>query len=421
MVLNIHHRRGLSVVAMALACSPAPLYAQYIGKAAPSLRVSDPEYTSLGLNLGPIKVFSDIDFDLTYDDNVFAESTAENSDFLLTVTPKTELRYQTGNIALRGFASAAYRRFADLSSENSTAAVVEGDAAWQPRIGESVTALGGWTRGVEDRGDPEARNDTSVGPRLSDIFTGRLGYNRQRGKISFKVDGEVRKYNNLSSLDADRNLTSYAGRMTVGHRISGNVFATASGFFTKRDFRIPVNIFGVNRNAETYGGRLGIQMDPGGVVEGSASVGMFHLDSAGQNTISPSGTVVDPDYNGLSIDASVTYRPRQRTAITLDAFRGDVATFRLGAVARTDTQVALGVQQEVRHNIYAQLSGFYRESKFRGLGANEQIVGLEARAEYLFNRYTALGITGRYSKRDSDELTEKYSRFRGGVEARFSF
>src|SRR3546814_7841793 len=72
-----------------------------------------------------------------------------------------------------------------------------------------------------------------------------------------------------------------------------------------------------------------------------SNVGVFRFD--------PKDRTLKP-YTGLQFAAAMSYAIRPRTAITLDAFRGDVATVRTGALARTDTRIGIGVQQEVRQD-----------------------------------------------------------------------
>src|SRR3546814_8261422 len=85
--------------------------------------------------------------------------------------------------------------------------------------------------------------------------------------------------------------------------------------------------------------------DLGGKLRGELNVGVFRFD--------PKDRTLKP-YTGLQFAAAMSYAIRPRTAITLDAFRGDVATVRTGALARTDTRIGIGVQQEVRHNLRSE-------------------------------------------------------------------
>src|SRR3546814_534009 len=113
---------------------------------------------------------------------------------------------------------------------------------------------------------------------------------------------------------------------------------------------------------------------------------------------------------------------RPRTAITLDAFRSDVATVRTGALARTDTRIGIGVQQEVRHNLLFNAGLSWRQTDYRGTSDQTQrIWGGNVEAEYLLNRHLSIAAMGWYKHRNSDAPDEDYERFRAGLELRFKY
>ena len=148
------------------------------------------------------------------------------------------------------------------------------------------------------------------------------------------------------------------------------------------------------------------------MIEGRAQIGMFRLNPA------------DPLQNnrsGISADISLTVRPQQRTAITISAFSGDVATFRLGAVAREDTNLILGVQQEIRHNFYGSLGLALRRSKFLGSGDVEKTIGPRAEVEWLANKTLSLAAYANFNHRTSNVAIDEFDRFRAGVTVRLRY
>jgi hypothetical protein len=134
----------------------------------------------------------------------------------------------------------------------------------------------------------------------------------------------------------------------------------------------------------------------------------------------PADATIDP-YTGLSASANLIYRPTERTAVLLDAFRGNVATYRTGAQSRTDSRVGITVQQELHHDLFAHLTGYVRDTKFRGSGISETTYVAELGAEYLLNRHFTIGAVGRYSKRTSDDPFEKFERTRLMGYVRFQY
>lgn len=395
-------------------------HGQSIGSTAPAVMADDPEYEPKGIDIGPFVLFGGADAGITYDSNVFAVPKASpNStrrgpvdDAVFTVGPHIDINYTREKLSFRGHADAQIRRYAGETSQDSEAVGVLGEVKWSPSRGHDLTALATWNRDVEDRGDPEANVGALAGPRIYNIMAGSLNYAVRGTRISFDVEAAARKTNALAPEDADRDFTTYLGRGTVGYRVSGTVSVTGTGFINVRKYRLKSNAVLTDRDTTTYGGRLGVAFDPGGLLTGAISAGVFKLNP--QDPTLSSRT-------GLSVTGTVTYRPTRRTAITVDLFNGDVATFRSGATARTDTVAKVTLQQEVRHNLFANIGAGYRRSKYVGNGLTESTVIGFGEIEYLFSRNWSVAATANYGTRNSDDPRDEFNRFRGGIEVRFQF
>ena len=395
-------------------------HGQSIGSTAPAVKADDPEYEAKGIDVGPFVMFGGADAAVTYDSNVYAVPKASSNatrrgpidDAVFTISPEVELNYAREKLSFRGHADAQIRRYASETTQDSEAAGVLGEVKWSPSRGHSLTALATWNRDVEDRGDPEANVGARIGPRIYNILAGSLAYAVSGTRISFDAEAAARKTNALAAEDADRDFTSYIGRGTVGYRVSGTVSVTGTGFINVRKYQLKSNATLTDRDTNTYGARLGVAFDPGGLFTGAMSAGIFKLDPEDPTASSRTG---------LSVTGAVTYRPSRRTAITLDLFNGDVATFRSGATARTDTIAKLTVQQEVRHNLFANVGAGYRRSKYIGNGLTESTVIGFGEVEYLLSRNWSVAAVANYGTRDSDDPRDEFNRFRGGVEVRFRF
>lgn len=391
---------------------PSTLQAQDLSRSTPALNPPDREYAPRGLTIGSFQLDPSADVRLEYDDNVYAVRDGTEDDGVLSVTPRLIGRYAAGKLELRGSAEARFRRYFDLKDENSTGAHIATDALWRLSTGQAVRATARWTRAVEDRGDPEARDPEEIGPRLTNVYGAELRYQREEGVLGLDMEGVVEKFDPVSAIDAERKHTSYSGLARFEYRLSGSTFASLAGFISRRDFDTLAPVTMIDRSATTYGANAGVRFDSGGLIEGRAAAGVFRFNSDDPTIRSRTG---------LSISAGLVYRPTQRTAVLLDAFRGDVATFRRGAQARTDTRLRLALQQEIRHNLRAQINGFYRRSKFIGSGIAEDTIGTYGELEYLFSRNIAVALTARYAKRSSDDPLDEFERFRGGIEFRLAY
>jgi hypothetical protein len=370
------------------------------------------ELQPIGLRLGRTLVYPTLLVAGEYDSNIYAEDENTNSDRILHILPTVRAVQDGGNWRLRWLAQAHVRRFARNSSENSTAGVVEGEARFSPREGQSYRALLAYRRLIEDRGDPEARRDNTRGPRRLNGFGGELEHNREVGRWLFSGLLAGDKFDYLAGDDRVRDHLSLGGTLTAGRQVGGFTYAAITGFVNRRAFDQEFDQSGFQRDATTFGARAGLQINPGGLFDGSASAGLF--------SFRPDDSRID-SYSGLSLAANMNYRPTQRLALSLVAFRGNVATYRSGATARTDTRVALRLQQEIRHNLYANAGVFFRKSEFRGSGTSQDTRGIDGELEYLVSRRVGITAWARAAKRTSDLESEDFGRFRGGLGLRLRY
>lgn len=391
---------------------PGAALAQEIGSTAPRVFADDAEYASRAKEYGNFRLIAGGEARIAFDDNVFAEPVGGASDAVMRVSPYAEISHDGGQLSLRLRGSLDIRRYASETSENSEAASVQLQTGLALGQGQELSSQASWDRTVEDRGDPEARSQLLLGPRRFDIFTGGLAYRRTSTRFLVNLEANAQKVDARDTIDADRDYTSYFGQAGFGLRPGGPFYVIVSGFANRREFRLEEIVPGVDRDSTTYGGRLGMQFADGGVFEGRIAAGVFKFDpdASAQNT-----------RTGFSLDGSVTYRPRRRTAVSLELFKGDVASFRGGASARTDTRIGLRLEQEMRHNFLGRITGGYQRSDFFGSGQQERTWRWGGEVEYVVRRNASLVASMQFSTRDSDIALEEFERFSAGVGVRFRF
>lgn len=412
MKLGFERMRFASIFVLGAAlCASAPTAAQTT--IAPLVDGDDSEFKIEPLTAGSLRIRPQVNAATSYDSNVLA-STAGNEidDLQLIVIPEVGVEIGDDQLRLNADMFAQFSRFLDLETENTETYGAVLGLTYNPSQTEQFGVQAGFQRLAENRGDAEARNIAPLGPRLFDNTFVEARYRRQGGRILLDMEAELRKSDAVSILDNDRDFTSYGSRVTLGYRASGPVYATATGFITFRDFVLPGTATDPSRNATTYGGRVGLNFVDSDNIRGRVGVGVFQFDPKDARLEARSG---------LSVDASVSVLLKRRLALTFDAFRGDVATFRTGAQARTDTRVSVGGQVEMRHNFYGRVGLRYRESDFIGSGITEQAYGPEFSVEYLANRNLSLIAGARVSERVSDDVSEEFERFRLELTARMRF
>ncbi|QZD93060.1 outer membrane beta-barrel protein [Qipengyuania xiapuensis] len=402
----------LSLSASALALLHTPLAAQSIPETAPAIERDDPEFEIDPTRIGPFDVTVGVELSSHYDSNLYALPDNEIDDVVFELAPQMRAVHSSGPVEIAFGTRTVVRRHADQTSEDSEAVRFSSDLTWSPHEEESLSLGAAFERAIEDRGDPEARDILAPGPRELDIWSGAAQYRRARGRILLDIRAQAAKYDALSSLDDNRDFSAYSGSATVGMRVGGSMFLTATGFANRRDFRLETDMLGQERNATTWGGRVGFDLAPGGLVEGSLSAGVFRYE--------PDEPTFE-DRTGFSLAGNLIYRPRRRTAFILDASSGDVATFRTGATGRTDLTGRITWQQEIRHNLRSSFSAGYRRSRFRGTDVTEKTFVGRGELELLFSRHLSLVAEASYGDRTSDLDFDEFDRFRGGLSVRLRY
>ena len=380
---------------------------------APLIQGDDEEYEIDPITVGALRVTPQVLAEATYDNNVFADpdgSELEDVEFIL----RPELNVQTGNDNLRFDLDVygEFSRFADLSSENSEAYGAAGRFTYGPSATDALSVEAGFARLVEDRSDPEARNLIGPGPRLIDSTYANASYNRTGGRTLLSLTAGYRNLDAVSSIADDRDFETFTGTATVGYRVSGPLFATVTAFASARDFRLEDTLSGASRDSKTYGAQLGVSFVESERFRGRARLGLFRFD--------PSNPVAD-ERTGFSADVSLIYLPTRRIAVILDAFNGDVATFRGGAQARTDTRVSATGQFEIRHNLYGRTGVGWSRNRFIGSGIEQRTLSSNIAVEYLARRRLSLIAQLEVADRSSDDPTEEFDKFRATLAARIRF
>jgi hypothetical protein len=388
----------------------ASVHAQVIDRTAPTLDEVE-DFRPVGIRMGAATILPSAELRFEYDSNLFATPVNEQDDFRVVFAPSVVVDNQGERFRIRGTAQAEIRRYFDITSEDSEAGLVRLDTFFRFSEADLLRTDASWQRIVEDRGDPEARNFVGTGPRLIDAFSGDIEYGHTGARFGFGVSGGATKFDYRAPSDAERDHTALRLNGRLSYRVGPGASVYVRPFYSARNFRLATDTSGIDRDSKTYGARAGVEFDPGGLVRGRLGVGFFRFDpddpALGKRT-------------GLSVQGSLIYQPTQRTAFTLEAFRGDVATFRAGASSREDTRVTVGIQQEIRHNLRWQSALFYRRSNFVN-GGDEDTIGGFAELEFRINRFMALAVSGRYADRSSSTPSDEFDRFRGGLELRVRY
>ena len=406
-------RRAWPLTALLLgAAATPPVQAQEIPTATPVLDIAEDLFVPTQLSLGGANVEIGGIARAEYDGNIYAQAFGGKGDTKLIFQPYLAIKKTMSTLELSARAEGNFRRYLKYGTESADGGEVRGRADWSPTQSDKVVLMAGYLHGIEDRGEPEASTVTSIGPREFNSFDGDLSYAHQGARFGFSLRGTATTFDYNRDIDRPRNLDSYAIVGRGSYRVSPLMNGFVEGFVNKRDFAPTVGEGGLDRDSNTYGGRIGVAIDPGGTLRGEAAAGVYRFDPNDDRL---------QGRTGFSAQLGLIFQPFVRTAFTLDGFTGNVATYQSGASSREDTRIRVGVQQELRHNLRWQASAVYRRSRYYGTGLTQNIFGGLFEIEYIVNRRLILAGNVRYTDRNSSAPLDGFSRLRTGLALKFHY
>ena len=407
--------RGVRLALICLgsaACVGGAAYAQEPRRGASPLDLPRRGYEPRGMRTGATVISPQLQVEAVYDSNVYALSEDPIDDLVVTILPSVQTDGTYGKFRLHTDLYAAVRKHVEQTRENAVSFGAGATGDYSISRAHSLTSELRYNREIESRTDPEARGGVSDPPRKIDIGLAEIGYRYAGSRIGIETTAAVQRYDYLSELEDDRDMTVYRGSVQGSVRFA-RVDAFAEAYVNQRDFDDSFDLSGVNRDAVTYGALLGFRRELSGKLRGRIGLGVFRSD--------PKDPTLD-GFTGFAANGDLTWTPQPRTAVTLQLFRGDVATVRAGASGRTDTRVTLRVDQEARHNLVLSGAVSYRDTNFRGLANNSQTaLSGEVEAEYLLNRGLSLFATARYTRRTADLERDEFDRAQAGIGFRMRY
>ncbi len=357
-------------------------------------------YERQGRQLGSTTFYPELRIGAVADSNIFATSTNEDEDVVGLIEPSVAFERSTTTLQLSGAAYGGIRRYFENDNENVETFGASAKMRYQANSAHTASLGVGYDRGFQRRYDPERNTNFTIPPTTIDNLSGEVGYLYRPGRLGLSAAAGVFKSNYRDPVDDERDLTSYRASTRALFGASSRVDFFVEGYGVWRDFRLPVDVSGVNRDGETYGANAGVAFDITDKLTGDVGVGYFKA------------TFDDPtlrDYTGLGFQGSVKWRPQARTAIVIDAFRGDVATNRTGASGRLDTRASAKLYQEIRHNLRGRLEIGYRHGEFRASGQTQDDLTAGAGIEFLFNRHLAAELGYNYRDRSATNPLDEFA------------
>jgi hypothetical protein len=200
-----------SLIALAV-----PGEAQEIDQTAPAIDLPGQELPPQGVPIGPFRVYPSGEMRVGYDSNIYASPNNVVGDGMVVFTPRVEAKLQHGAFDLSLLSEVQLRRFFKRTTENSDAATLSAQGSYGLGSTDTITGLASFRRAIEDRGDPEARQTRSTGPRRINLLDTDLAWTHDTGRAYLQLRGEASRVNYLAAIDSDRDLSLYSAQATGG-------------------------------------------------------------------------------------------------------------------------------------------------------------------------------------------------------------
>lgn len=388
------------------------LYAQSVVRDPSIANLPRPGYEPRTIILGSTVLQPRLDVDATYNDNILATHTNREADAIFSVRPSVTLQRKGGTVSVNADVHANAIRYATNSRENVETFGAAAQATATLSRNQTVSANIAFDRTFERRSDPEADINRSLSPALINVASADLSYQRKGKRLGIAATASIAKIDYLPVVDQDRDLLTYRvstrGSLLLGKRMT--VFIEP--FVNRRDARLRVDRSGIDRDSTTTGVLGGVAVDLGDTLQGSIGIGAFRLNPSDPSLRS---------FTGLSASGRLLWRPRVRTAVIFDVFRGDVATNRVGATGRIDTRIGLSLDQEVRHNLLLHTAIGYRDVSYRGIDRSQRYLRGELEARYLFDRHLALVVGTAYTRRSASLDSDRFNAWQAMVGLSFAY
>jgi hypothetical protein len=361
-------------------------------------------FPPVGTRIGSFLLFTTIETDADYNNNIFASPVAVG-DTALEVRPAARLASTWSRHALEFRASGDLSFHDRFTTEDDRAYLVESLGRLDVT---SQTNLQGFIAHEEAQESRSAINAQSAGTRPNINVTRLRGaFNHQFNRLSVQLRGNLIDTSYSTNLfagqiqnNSDRNFTLYDQAVRPEWEFSPYLFVYSDIALNQREYKIAAFSDGINRSSKGERYRLGVSFgDIGQYLRGSISLGYGR-----QTPDSPELALTD----GLLIDAGLTWQPTPLTTLQFTAATD---------VAETTTTGSGGVLErvyglELRHSFTRSLVGIaglgFMTRDFTGADITESQVTVAAGGEYYLNRYAVLFTRYQHGIFDSSQPFSSY-------------
>lgn len=364
------------------------------------------DHAPIGVRAGSFLVIPKIELTETYNDNIYATSSNEESDFVTSIKPEVAVRSNWNRHAVNAVAKADVKRFADNGNEDHENYLVAADGRLDVLRDTSIGGGLSYAQDHEDRGDPNAIG-TSQEPTRYNTTVARIGAYRGLGKANARVDSEFKKLDykdgetlagaNIDNDVRDRN--EYTQSLRLGYQLNRQFEVFGRGAWDNRVY--DNKSVARSNNGQTY--TAGTSFDISGKTKGEVYAGYMERSYAKNNRKS----ISEPTFGG-----KITWNATDLTSVIGSVNRGIEETTIGNASGFVSTDYDLGVEHALTRDVLLKGNVGYTNNKYEGFGAQREddIVVAGAGVDYWLNRCFKAGLSYNFTDRDSNVAGGDFSR-----------
>lgn len=368
-----------------------------------------PDYDPLGAPIASFLVFPSLDFNQSYNSNVFATEGDEKGDFLSVLSPGVQVRSNWNNNALNFGMSGQINRYAKQVGEDNSNFHAATDGRIDILRGIYVTSGLSYDLQHESRASPNtAANEKN--PTEYQVAGGTMSFVHDTGRLALQIDSDVNDYSYNNAVTSTGTVIAETGRNRVEYSIAPKLLyeivpgyhATLRTRFNWRDYMSQFDSSGYDRTSHGYEIDAGTAVSLADELTGDIFAGYFKQVYKDPRLAPASG----PSFGGdllwnvtplMSLRSSLVRTIEETTVPPASTF--------------VQTAFSLSAEREVRRNVLATIGGNYIVQDFQGLTRTDRNFGANLGARYLINRNLNAGLSLSYSRRFSNAADLEYTDY----------
>ncbi|HEY4134831.1 MAG TPA: outer membrane beta-barrel protein [Alphaproteobacteria bacterium] len=364
------------------------------------------ELPPAGARVGSFIFHPKVGAGLTYDDNIYATPSDEQSDLIGTLNLGGRIDSDLPRHAVGARANLDVNRYLDHTSENNWQGELGTSGAYDlnkdTKLGADLSAR----RLVEPRDDP---NDLGAPtPTIYHSYRGVTSLQNTSGPLFSRLETGVERleYDDIQSplgtipaSERDRYEPFVGGTFSYRYLGSQQLYLRAQA--NQRNYDTEVDSSGFRRESNGYRAEVGGTADLGGLVFADVSVGyqqQAYDDDRFGTPSSPIGSV------------NLLWNPDRVTSVRLESTYEFAESFDTGSPGYWRSLTTLRVAHEITYDLLAIGRLVYQDRDFESLSRDDQIYGWDAGVSYRIDRGLFLDAEYRHREQESSAPTSDYER-----------